>query len=531
MSGHFSQHNERPPVPPVSSVLRAPFVPRVSWVSLAGVAAALGALVWQSHRVEPVARDAVMWFLVACAAYGVALWGLHHAGRNAGERVGGAGVAPGRALLWVLGVAAVLHALASLGQPLFSDDIYRFAWDGRVLRAGVNPWRFAPDAPELVALRDGHWSHINHPQMRTLYPPVAQVFFGLLSQRGAVWALQLAAAAATLVVAVLVYGLMGGFAAAAKEGTQRRALVACAAYAWHPLACVETAMSGHLLEPLALCALLGTVALLQRPVLTRRHAVGAALCLALGVGVKLIPLVLLVPLAWGLPRHRALFGALAVVGSALLLWPMLHAGTDGVETLDAFARRWEGNAGLFRLFKYGALYGVGACFGTFDGEAMVHLRWLDGIARELQPTFFALHKDGAFDPAAPGAFPLLDVALAIARGLSLLVVGGAALLAMWRRISPMQTAALIIAAALLVAPVLHPWYILWFLPFAAMLGMPWVLAFGAVSALSYLSLDMWWAEGLWREWAWVLAVEYGVLALALWAAGRRWRVASRARSR
>ena len=34
--------------------------------------------------------------------------------------------------------------------PDLSDDLYRFVWDGRVAAAGISPYRFAPDTPELA---------------------------------------------------------------------------------------------------------------------------------------------------------------------------------------------------------------------------------------------------------------------------------------------------------------------------------------------------------------------------------------------
>ena len=75
-------------------------------------------------------------------------------------------------------VAAILLRLAFLpGTPSLSDDVYRYVWDGRVQLAGVNPYRYAPADPALdhveYAGRDG----INHPRLRTVYPPLAQTLF------------------------------------------------------------------------------------------------------------------------------------------------------------------------------------------------------------------------------------------------------------------------------------------------------------------------------------------------------------------
>jgi len=62
--------------------------------------------------------------------------------------------------------------------------------------------------------------------------------------------------------------------------------------------------------------------------------------------------------------------------------------------------------------------------------------------------------------------------------------------------------------------VMHPWYSLWVLPWAACRdSLPW-LALGAVLPLAYLPLDGWWARGVWEAPTWIPAVEYAVFAMA-----------------
>ena len=53
-------------------------------------------------------------------------------------------------------VAVVLRVPFLLTEPLLSDDIFRYVWDGRVQHAGINPYLYAPEAQELAFLRDGH---------------------------------------------------------------------------------------------------------------------------------------------------------------------------------------------------------------------------------------------------------------------------------------------------------------------------------------------------------------------------------------
>ena len=73
-----------------------------------------------------------------------------------------------------------------LFDPLLSSDIYRYVWDGRVQAAGINPYRYFPAHEALAFLRDGTiFPHINRAEFAvTIYPPVAQFFFFVVTRIG-----------------------------------------------------------------------------------------------------------------------------------------------------------------------------------------------------------------------------------------------------------------------------------------------------------------------------------------------------------
>jgi hypothetical protein len=263
-------------------------------------------------------------------------------------------------------------------------------------------------------------------------------------------------------------------------------------------------MSGHL-EPFAVGLMLLALFFASR----KRHVI-AAFFLGLGAGVKLIPLLVLPAVA----RRRLvawLICPLVVVGVYL---PFVSAGTGTVETLDAFARRWEGNGGLFAVLKTGVQSGVCAVSGADGKDAMVQLQGMDPVARSLQGTFFALHKDGAYDPSAPGTFTVGDISLAatkILMGLGMIFL--IATLA-YRRVDPIPAALWIFGALVVVTPILHPWYLLWVLPLAAMRSVWPFYVLAGVIPLAYLPLDGWWAQGVWALPSWVPWLENGLFLLA-----------------
>ena len=79
-----------------------------------------------------------------------------------------------------------LHAVALIAQlpflfavPLFSDDVHRYLWDARMTLSGVDPYAYAPDDGALRAMRDTTWAAINHREIPTIYPLVAEILFAL----------------------------------------------------------------------------------------------------------------------------------------------------------------------------------------------------------------------------------------------------------------------------------------------------------------------------------------------------------------
>jgi hypothetical protein len=103
------------------------------------------------------------------------------------------------AAVLVLAGSVALAAASLIAPPRTSDDMYRYAWDGRVQAAGISPYAYAPDAPQLAGLRDpwlfppsgscrawdlhaaaGICTHINRPSVHTIYPPLAEGWFLLV---------------------------------------------------------------------------------------------------------------------------------------------------------------------------------------------------------------------------------------------------------------------------------------------------------------------------------------------------------------
>ena len=137
---------------------------------------------------------AIRWGLL----WRLALWGIVWiAGVSLALRL------PRRRAVAFIFVAAVALRLAALaGPPTTSDDLYRYAWDGRVQASGTDPYRDPPASSRLGVLhetwlwpsahecaslrRDPGCTRINRPADRTIYPPVAQAWFSLVYRIGGI---------------------------------------------------------------------------------------------------------------------------------------------------------------------------------------------------------------------------------------------------------------------------------------------------------------------------------------------------------
>ncbi|MHB8578565.1 MAG: glycosyltransferase 87 family protein [Ignavibacteriaceae bacterium] len=78
----------------------------------------------------------------------------------------------------LIAVALILRIVLISLHPIGSDDYYRYVWDGKVLANGINPYEFAPNDTALTKLLSSIIpARVNNPDMKTIYPPLAQLLF------------------------------------------------------------------------------------------------------------------------------------------------------------------------------------------------------------------------------------------------------------------------------------------------------------------------------------------------------------------
>lgn len=263
--------------------------------------------------------------------------------------------------IFLIGLTARL--LLMFSEPVLEDDYQRYLWDGGVVAAGLDPYTTSPAdvlagrAPILMRrLADEAYpivERINHPELRTIYPPGAEAAFAaahlispwsLMAWRG-ILLLSEVVSFFLILQLLLQFGRAAPFAAL---------------YWWNPLVMKEVMNSAHMegvLVPLLLTGVLMAV---------RQRFALSSLLLSLAAAMKFWP-ALLLPLIWRrmMGRPLLLSGSvlLSLLIGGLILAPYLLSGLDESAGLVAYAERWKTNALIFPLFE-AIVSGVAGLFGA-----------------------------------------------------------------------------------------------------------------------------------------------------------------------
>ncbi len=388
-------------------------------------------------RLEDLRKELGIFYALWGLAFGLYLLALRMVGRW--ERQAQP-ESRSRLLFGWLFLTAVAARLVLLGTaPTFSDDVYRYRWDGRVQSVGVDPYRYPPNAPELAFLRDEQDHQINFPHLRTVYPPLTQLAFRLGAWLGGTIFVH-----KTLFVASELLTVLGLYLLLRQRTLS---FLWLAAYLWHPLVILEIAGSGHNDALGAGWLWLAVAALCGRRWWSAALAASAAF-LSKFVSLILVP--------WWFLRREGRKGLGLFLGLSLLALAFYPTAVPAlVESFSKMVSRVGSHASV-----------VAVLTGVTGSLLAARLLALGGLAGFL--LWWSRRCD---DPAH--------------------YVGGA------------------LAVAALLAPALHPWYLVWLVPCFCFWRPSWLMALTATAVVSY---SVW--PG--RQW-----IQYApVLGFGIWEVGR-----------
>jgi alpha-1,6-mannosyltransferase len=353
-------------------------------------------------------------------------------------------------LPWLIGIGIALRAMTIFSTPMLETDFYRYMWDGAVLANGTNPYKYAPDQaedatasrlPELAKLAKASGAvihRINHPDLRTIYPPMAEVFFAaayfikpwsLLAWR---FVLAVFDAAVLLLLLLVLRNL-------------NLPCMLAAIYWWNPLVIREVFNTAHM-DVMALPFVMLAVMLSA----SNRYS-AAAVALSGAVGVKLWPVVLLPVILsplWVRPARLIRPVCLFAAACAVMFLPVYCSGFDQNSGFIAYGKTWEMNDAFYML-----------------------LLWIVRLVAHVYSW-------------SEGATQLFTRAIVAAT-----VVAWTAWLSMERRTEQTdlwERSLLVVSAVFLLSPTQFPWYYLWIVPFLAIRPRVSLLLLTALLSLYYL---------------------------------------------
>lgn len=367
-------------------------------------------------------------------------------------------------IFWIAAVGIFIRIVVWCYPHEFSNDYFRYLWDGGVTASGINPYKYSPAQvyyakipPKMKTLADKAglvFANINHPFLRTVYPPVAQGIFAL-----AYWIKPFSISSWRVVL--LLFDISSTAMIILILRKNRLPLTWLAAYLWNPLLVVETYCGVHL------DIIVGTFLLLFIYLLLEKRLIPAVLALSAAVGSKLWPVIMIFFVVFSTKLRKVIVPViLFLVLASILIIPLSSNLSSHNSGVAAYAKTWRANAGLFRL-----------------------LEWLfDAPKHQLRPRIAVMILLLSFTCwRAIRARNILD--------------------------SLCSEAGLVIFFMLLITPTLYPWYYIPLIPLAALTRKKYLLIWTTILPACYLTINVI------PEWICMLIIHipgWFLLSLSIW---------------
>jgi hypothetical protein len=379
--------------------------------------------------------------------------------------------------LWFILTGIIFRIVLIPSEPFLSDDIFRYLWDGKIVAAGINPYKFAPTDIHLLEYRDEIvYPNINFPGIATSYPPVSQFMFLLNNWLGGSvlsWKLMLLTVEIFLVLIILK--LLPKFGLG-----QNRLLI----YFFNPLLIIETYSSGHL-EIIGVFFFWLAVYLFYK-----NFDWNSVIVIALSIMTKFIPLISGIPFLIKKFYRRT---SLLILTCTLLLIPFMFSGIVPLPGLFSYLNRWEFNGGIYQL--------------TTSLMKLLDVKEYQWMVQNLSGHLEIFYINHALYYKV---FVLFILVVVLIDQLNKLRATSR-----FRSINFIQRSFILTAVFLLLTPTLHPWYLIWIIPFLIFIpNWSWI-GLTLLIQISYFVLKDFALISEWKESLWVLLAQYVPFYLVL----------------
>ena len=355
-------------------------------------------------------------------------------------------------LFWIFIVGIIARVIMIFSAPILEVDYHRYLWDGAVTANGYNSYEYSPQEfikgksneklperlRELSINNLETLEKINHPQLKSSYPPVTQAVFAfsnLIKPFSLItWKVVL------LIVDITTFFLI--YLVLKKLKIPESNLII---YWWNPLLIKEVFNSGHM-DVIVFPFLLACFLLY----LSKKYLFSfAALCTA--VGVKLWPVLLLPVLLRNFVSDWKKFLKYFSIFSVLTLFilsPLFFSYFDQASGIEAYTRSWQNNDSFFRIILAAAEF-VLPLFGYHPGHGQFVSRIAVGLVLIFAIVYLIKNKSDG-------------------------------------RLDHFKISLVIISFAFFLSPAQFPWYYLWMLPFLTIIPYKPLLLLTALMPLYYL---------------------------------------------
>ena len=360
----------------------------------------------------------------------------------------------------ILLFALVFRITMWFTSPSLSDDIYRYLWDGHVQLSGINPYILPPNDKELFEIRNEIFPLLNHRDIQTIYPPFSQIFFLFCAFIGKsigifkTFLIFVEGLLCLLLIRLLIDRKMDS----------KRVIF----YAWHPLPLIEISGNGHI-------DILGIFfMMLFLFCMNKNRFLISPIILALGFLSKILPILLLPSAIVDLIRKNqnkyriSFFILIFIIIVVIFSAPYSTAGVQAFTGLFIYAKTWH-----FNDLIHGFLSTILDLF-QLNGNQYARTICISLLAATI---IYKINREA----------DLIRIAFST------------------------------LTAFMILSPTLHPWYLLWTVPFFCLFPkISWIL-FSCLVFLSYEVLINYKSSGVWEEQQWVLWCEYVPLfSILLW---------------
>lgn len=247
--------------------------------------------------------------------------------------------------LFKLSIFLRIIPLASL--PYLSDDFYRFLWDGYLLHAGINPYKFIPT--EVIRILPsnylkGLFTHLNSPYYYSVYPTINQLLFYLST-----WSQKIIYNVIALRCILILFDV--GVIYLIKKSLILKKInkKAVYIYALNPLVIIEFAGNLHLEVVMIFFTLLALYWILIQKNLLSAIAISCAIC------VKLIPLIFLPILLRNLNKKQIANYLIIVFITCLIISLPLINTNESIkhifESIHLYYGKFEFNGSIYQILK------------------------------------------------------------------------------------------------------------------------------------------------------------------------------------